>query len=91
LWGDDEWSAGAMLNYVGNFAGVPKPGTEFAQIFTSHFATIASPQRRCSKGPMDDTRQHGYRFANASMTESCRVEMGPLPLLVDRAWGKEPN
>jgi hypothetical protein len=40
---------------------------------------------------MDDTGQYGYRFGNASMTESCRVEVGPLPSLPEGAWGKEPN
>jgi hypothetical protein len=44
-----------------------------------------------SKGTMDDIGKHDYRFNNAWMTESCRVEMGPLPLLALGAWGKEPN
>ena len=48
-------------------------------------------RRPRGKGPMDDTGQHGYRFDNASMTESRCVELGPLPLLVYGAWGKEPN
>jgi hypothetical protein len=48
-------------------------------------------RRHRSKGPMDDTDPQGYRFDNASMTESRRVELGPLPLLVYGAWGKEPN
>ncbi|MEH2554551.1 hypothetical protein V1286_002080 [Bradyrhizobium algeriense] len=30
---------------------------------------------------MDDTGQDSYRFSHASMTESCRVEVGPLPSL----------
>jgi hypothetical protein len=33
------------------------------------------------KGSIDDPGQHSYRFDNACMTESCCVEMGPLPLL----------
>ena len=37
---------------------------------------------------MDDAGQHGYRFDNASVTESCRVELGPLPLLVLGLWGR---
>jgi hypothetical protein len=40
---------------------------------------------------MDDTGQHGYRFDNASMTESRSVELVSLPLLVYGASGKEPN
>ena len=51
---------------------------------------------RCSKGTMDGKNVHGYLFDNAGVTESYRVEVGPLPLLAveDRllgAWGKEPN
>ena len=61
------------------------------QIFTPQFANIAPFEVACSKGIMDDTGQYGYRFDNASMTESCRVEVGPLPLLADRGLGKEPN
>jgi hypothetical protein len=34
---------------------------------------------------MDDAGQHGYRFANASMTESCRVEIGAVA--VAHPWG----
>jgi hypothetical protein len=80
-----------MLNYVRSFPVVPKQGTESAQIFAPQFVIIAARERRCSKGPMDDSGQHGYRFDNASMTESRSVELGPLPLLVYGAWGKEPN
>jgi hypothetical protein len=80
-----------MLNYLRSFPVVPKRGTLSTQIFTPQFAIIAPRKRRCSKGPMDDTGQHGYRFDNASLTESRSVELGPLPLLVDGAWGKEPN
>jgi len=40
---------------------------------------------------MDDENSHGYPFDNACMTESCGDEMGPLPLPVTGAWGKEPN
>jgi hypothetical protein len=80
-----------MLNHVRSFAGVPKRGTEFVQIFAPQFENIAPRGGHRSKGIMDDTGKHGYRFDNASMTESCRVEMGPLPLLFHRAWGKEPN
>jgi hypothetical protein len=46
---------------------------------------------RCSEGPMDGTGQYGYRFDNASVTPSCHVAMGPLPMLTYGAWGKEPN
>jgi hypothetical protein len=34
---------------------------------------------------MDDAGQHGYPFANASMTESCRVEIGAVT--VAHPWG----
>ena len=51
------------------------------QIFTPHFAIIAPRSGVARQGIMDDTGQHGYRFDNASMTESCRVEVGPLPSL----------
>src|ERR1700722_11104725 len=40
---------------------------------------------------MDDENSHGYPFDNACMTESCGDEMGPLPLPLTGAWGKEPN
>jgi hypothetical protein len=80
-----------MLNYVRSFPVVPKQGTKSAQIFAPQFVIIALRERRCSKGLMDDTGQHGYRFDNASMTESRSVGLGPLPLLVYGAWGKEPN
>ena len=84
-----------MLNYVRSFPVVPKQGTVSAQIFAPQFSTIAPRERRRSKGLMDDTGQHGYRFDNASMTESRSVGrvlgLGPLPLLVYGAWGKEPN
>ena len=40
---------------------------------------------------MDDENSHGYPFDNTCMTESCGDEMGPLPLPVTGAWGKEPN
>src|ERR1700684_1747406 len=46
---------------------------------------------QCSKGSMDDENSHGYPFDNTCMTESCGDEMGPLPLPVTGAWGKEPN
>jgi hypothetical protein len=36
---------------------------------------------------MDDGEQHSYRFDNALMTESCGVELGPLPLPVPCTWG----
>jgi hypothetical protein len=80
-----------MLNYVRSFPVVPMQGTKSAQIFAPQFAIIAPRERRCSKGLMDDSGKHGYRFDNASMTESRSVEVGPLPLLVYGAWGKEPN
>jgi hypothetical protein len=84
-------SWGAMLNHMRSLR-VSQAGTECVQIFTPHFAIIAPESYGgSSKGIMDDSGQHGYRFDNADMTESCRVEMGPLPLLVDGAWGKEPN
>jgi hypothetical protein len=72
------------------FAG-SKAGNLVAQIFAPQFAIIAPRERRCSKGLMDDTGQHGYRFDNASMTESRSVELVSLPLLVYGASGKEPN
>jgi hypothetical protein len=80
-----------MLNYVRSFAGVPKQGTQCVQIFTPQFATIAPQYTGARQGMMDDTGQYGYRFSDASMTESFRVEVGPLPLLPEGAWGKEPN
>ena len=80
-----------MLNYVRSFPVVPKRGTERAQIFAPQFQFIARRERRRSKGRMDATGQYGYRFDNASMTESRSVGLGPLPLLVFEAWGKEPN
>src|SRR5688572_1525148 len=39
------------------------------------------------KGSIDDPGQHSYRFDNARMTESCRVGMGPLPLLAPSSSG----
>jgi hypothetical protein len=30
---------------------------------------------------MDDKDSHNYLFQNGRMTESCGVEMGPLPLV----------
>jgi hypothetical protein len=80
-----------MLNYVRSFAGVPKQGTQRAQIFTPQFATIAPQNTGGGQGIMDDTCQYRYRFRGVSMTESRRVEMGPLPMLDRGAWGKEPN
>jgi hypothetical protein len=80
-----------MPNYVRSFAGVPKQGTEVMQIFTPQFEIIAPQNTGPSQGIMDDTCQYSYRFSDASMTESFRVEMGPLPLLGCGAWGKGPN
>jgi hypothetical protein len=37
---------------------------------------------------MDDTAPYGYPFDNASMTESCCVEVGPLPLLASELGGR---
>jgi hypothetical protein len=37
---------------------------------------------------MDDTGQYGYRFSDASMTESFRVEVGPLPSLPEGGLGE---
>jgi hypothetical protein len=80
-----------MLKDVRSFSGVPKQGTECVQIFTPQFTIIAARSCVASQGIMDDTGQYGYRFRNASMTESRRGEVGPLPLLPEGAWGKEPN
>jgi hypothetical protein len=80
-----------MLNYVRSFPVVPKQGTKSAQIFAPQFATIAARERRCSKGLMDDTGQHGYRFDNASMTESRSVGTGAVAAARLRGLGKEPN
>ena len=81
----------AYRNYVRSLAGVPSQGTVLLQIFTPQFATIAAREWRCNKGAMDGSGQQGYRFGDAAVTESWRVDMGPLPLLVYGAWGKEPN
>src|SRR5215207_1670787 len=77
-----------MLNYVRNFAGVPKRGTQALQIFTPQFATIAPQYTGARQGIMDDTGQYGYRFSDASMTESFRVEVGPLPSLPEGGLGE---
>ena len=77
-----------MLNYVRNFAGVPKRGTQAVQIFTPQFATIAPQYTGARQGIMDDTGQYGYRFSDASMTESFRVEVGPLPSLPEGGLGE---
>jgi hypothetical protein len=61
------------------------------QIFTPQLAIIRRFEGDAAKVLWTATGQQGYRFDNASMTESCRVEMGPLPLLALWAWGKEPN
>ncbi len=63
------------------------------QIFTPQFATIArAGYRRCSKGPMDDPGQYGYRSDNAPMTESWRVDDGAVATASPiRGLGKEPN
>ena len=37
---------------------------------------------------MDDAESHGYHFDNASMTESCGVELGPLPLPISGGLGE---
>jgi hypothetical protein len=89
--GDDEGSAGVMLNHVRSFAGVPKQGTQWAQIFTPQFGIIAPQNTGARQRMMDGSCQYSYRFDNVAMTESCRVEVGPLPLLGRGAWGKEPN
>ncbi|WP_197082748.1 hypothetical protein [Bradyrhizobium sp. LTSP885] len=81
----------AYRNYVRSLAGVPSQGTVLLQIFTPQFATIAAREWRCNKGAMDGPGQQGYRFDDAAVTESWRVDMGPLPPLVSGAWGKEPN
>jgi hypothetical protein len=80
-----------MLNYLRSFAGVPKQGTQVAQIFTPQFAIIAPQNTGARQGIMDDTCQYSYRFSSASMTESCRAEVGPLHRIPDGIWGKEPN
>jgi hypothetical protein len=69
--------------------GVPMHGTLILQVFTPQLQNIAHSSRHCSKGPMDDSGQHGYRFDNAAMTESCRV-WGPSQ---PQCWGlgKDPN
>jgi hypothetical protein len=77
-----------MLNYVRNFAGVPKRGTQAVQIFTPQFAIIAPQDTGARQGIMDDTGQYGYRFRNASMTESRRGEVGPLPSLPEGLGGR---
>jgi hypothetical protein len=37
---------------------------------------------------MDDPESQGYLFDNATMTESCGVELGPLPLPVSGLAGR---
>ena len=76
---------------VRSLAGVPAQGTDLLQIFAPHFAFIAMQSGVASQADMDGTGQDSYPFRNASMTESCRVEVGPLPSPQKGAWGKEPN
>jgi hypothetical protein len=80
-----------MLCQIRSLAGVPRQGTDLMQIFTPQLAIIAPQSSIASQGMMDDTGQYGYPFGDDAMTESCRVEVGPLPSLPDGAWGKEPN
>src|SRR3954467_4892891 len=79
---------GRHADYVRSFAGVPKRGTQCVQIFAPQFATIAPQYTGARQGIMDDTGQCGYRFSSASMTESCRVEVGPLPSLPEGGLGE---
>jgi hypothetical protein len=72
-----------------SLAEVPKRGTQYLQLFTPQFATIAPQSEKASQGIMDGTGQYSYRFGNAPTTESCRVKVGPSLLFA--AWGKEPN
>ena len=41
-----------------------------------------------SQGTMDDMDSHSYLFHNGCITESCGVEMRPLPLLVSGLGGR---
>src|SRR3954471_3388485 len=79
---------GRHADYVRSFAGVPKRGTQCVQIFAPQFSTIAPQYTGARQGIMDDTGQCGYRFSSASMTESCRVEVGPLPSLPEGGLGE---
>jgi hypothetical protein len=51
-----------MLNYVRSFPGVPKQGTQAAQIFTPQFTIIAPQNTGASQGIMDDTCQYKLPF-----------------------------
>src|ERR1700737_5407241 len=62
-----------------------------AQRYLRNSSKLSQGLGAMSKGTMDDTGQHDYRFDNASMTESCRVERGPMPPLVLGAGGKHPS
>src|SRR4051794_1290363 len=79
---------GRHADYVRSFAGVPKRGTQCVQIFAPQFATIAPQYTGVRQGIMDDTGQHGYPFGDDAMTESCRVEVGPLPSLPEGGLGE---
>ena len=80
---------GDMLQSYAWFCAVPKQGTWRSQIFAPHFANIRSFTVA--------VQQRFYRRFAAStvtflitlaMTESCRVEVGPLPLLVSGLGGR---
>jgi hypothetical protein len=58
------------------------------QIFTPQLAIIAPQSSIASQGMMDDTGQYGYPFGDDAMTESCRVEVGPLPSLPEGSLGE---
>src|SRR3954451_9843744 len=69
------------------FAG-SKAGNLVAQIFAPQFAIIAPRERRCSKGLMDDTGQHGYRFDNASMNRIKKRRTGVVAAARLRGFGE---
>jgi hypothetical protein len=59
--------------------------------FAPHIRKYCMFLLRCSKGSVDDRDEPDYVFNEAGMTESFGVELGPLPLPVLGAWGKEPT
>ena len=72
---DGERFIGDMPSNLRNFAWFLRREPERSQIFTPHFTTIRHPSvAHAAKVLWTSRVQHGYRFHNASMTESCCVE-----------------
>jgi hypothetical protein len=80
---------GGVQSLSARKCAVPRHGTGARLAFAPHFEKYRMFLLHCSKGFVDDEHEPDYFFIDAGMTESFGVELGPLPLPVWGAWGRD--